>query len=355
MSNREDGDPRSVGGAPETAENERAAPKLSPDEPAETLPLGTGALARAQSGAAAKAPGLAPPPASAAPPPKAPPMAKQPKPPVEDDALAPKAPPMAPPASEAKAPAPPPISAPAASGPQAPPMAKSAGPGLPRPPAPSEVLLAPKAPPMAPPPSAPAPLAPPATAPADPLSPAAQTLMSQISGVAPVTSSFEFSQRLPDYLARYWTERRDLLKRDGDGELEQDYEAVLARAKQAHDVEAQLDMDTVLEQVREIADELDGDKVPYFAPGLHGDEKRILQAVHDLSLAMIHYKMAVRVASAADRLVMITSTTGAQGCLEMARNRFSDVPVPEAIHNYARLLELKLRLEEENCRQLLGG
>jgi len=207
----------------------------------------------------------------------------------------------------------------------------------------------------------------------DALSEPAQQLVRDIAGVAPVYSSFEFSLRLPDYLARYWEQRRAQLASDEQGHLLQDYVAVLGRARDAieeqdepeesldggdagaHADASERSVDGLLERFREIADELDGDKLSYFAPGLRRAELQLLQAVHDLCLALIYYKLTVRMARPADRLVMLTSSTGAQGCLEQSRNRFAGVEVPAAIHSFARLLELKLRLEEENCRGLLGG
>lgn len=200
-----------------------------------------------------------------------------------------------------------------------------------------------------------APTLPPLEAPEERLSAAATTLATAVAGVANVVSSMELSWRLPDYLMAYWRARQEVLARDAAGALEQDYEAALGRAKALHGAGGPEDEEAALEAIRRLADELDAEKIPYFAPGLTGDELRFLQAAHDLAMALVLYKQATRIASVPDRLVMLTSSVGAMGCLETALNRFDDVAVPEAVEKYARLLTFKIRLEEEKCRGALEG
>ncbi len=217
----------------------------------------------------------------------------------------------------------------------------------PRPPRPSDVLPPPKAPPTAPdlpcqllekaPPS-------PETRAAG-LSPAGHRLVQRIAGNLPAFSSFEFSLNLADHLATYWRERRDTLLLDENGFPEQDYELVAQRAHLLQGSGPTSPRESILDAVRRVADELDADKVAYYAPGLQAEELRMVQAAHDLAVALIHYKLSSRVSDRADRAVMLTSTAGALGCIEAALGRFGSEETPAVIRSYAQVLEMKIRAE----------
>jgi len=45
--------------------------------------------------------------------------------------------------------------------------------------------------------------------------------------------------------------------------------------------------------------------------------------------------------------VMLTSSTGALGCIEAALGRFGDADLPIVIRSYAQLLELKIQAEAD--------
>jgi len=219
----------------------------------------------------------------------------------------------------------------------------------PRPPSPSQAVLAPKAPPTAPdlpamgrrPPSVAVEAA------LSGLSPEGKRLAREISKNLPAFSSFEFSLNLADLLAAYWRERRDLLMVDEHGRLEQDYSLVAERAHLVQDSGPTSAQESILDAVRRIADELDADKVGYYAASLKGPELRFVQAVHDLVTALLHYKLSARVPDRTDRLVMLTSSTGALGCIEAALGRFRGADLPAVISSYAQVLELKINAEAQ--------
>jgi hypothetical protein len=227
----------------------------------------------------------------------------------------------------------------------------------PLPPSPSSFLPAPKAPPTAPdlppatpdlPPATPLRHSSPAVEPslAD-LSAAGKRLARDISKNLPTFSSFEFSLNLADVLAVYWRERRDLLLLDEHGRPEQDYALVAERAHIVQDFGPTNAQESILDAVRRIADELDADKVGYYADSLKGPELRFVQAVHDLAAALLHYKLSARVGDRTDRLVMLTSSTGALGCIEAALGRFRGADLPDVISSYAQVLELKISAEAQ--------
>jgi len=218
------------------------------------------------------------------------------------------------------------------------------------PPGPSDVIPAPKAPPTAPDLPAVAPLrmpAPVVEAVLAGLSPEGKHLALEISKNLPTFSSFEFSLNLADLLAAYWRDRRDLLMLDEHGHPEQDYALVAERAHLVQDTGPTNAQESILDAVRRIADELDADKVGYYAASLKGPELRFIQAVHDLAAALLHYKLSVRVDDRTDRLVMLTSSTGALGCIEAAVGRFRGANLPEVISSYAQVLELKISAEAQ--------
>ncbi len=220
----------------------------------------------------------------------------------------------------------------------------------PRPPRPSDFLPAPKAPPTAP--DLPTTSSLRRSSPAEEdtlagLSGAGQRLAREITKNLPTFSSFEFSLNLADVLAVYWRERRDLLLLDEHGLPEQDYALVAERAHLVQDSGPTNSQESILDAVRRIADELDADKVGYYADALKGPELRFVQAVHDLSAALLHYKLSARVANQTDRRVMLTSSTGALGCIEAALGRFRGANLPEVISSYAQVLELKISAEAE--------
>lgn len=219
----------------------------------------------------------------------------------------------------------------------------------PLPPSPSGVILAPKAPPTAPdlPPVTRRPPSVAVEATLAGLSPAGKRLAREISKNLPAFSSFEFSLNLADLLAAYWRDRRDLLMLDEHGNLEQDYAQVAERAHLVQDSGPTSAQESMLDAVRRIADELDADKVGYYAGSLKGPELRFIQAVHDLAAALLHYKLSSRVDDQTDRLVMLTSSTGALGCIEAALGRFRGVDLPEVIGSYAQVLELKISAEAQ--------
>ncbi len=215
----------------------------------------------------------------------------------------------------------------------------------PLPPSPSQVITAPKAPPTAPDLPAVAPRRPPA--PLEPalagLSPEGKHLAREISRNLPAFSSFEFALNLSDLLATYWRARADLLMVDDNGVPEQDYALVAERAHLVQDSGPTSTQESTLDAVRRIADELDADKVGYYAEALKGAELHFIQAIHDLSSALLHYKLAARVPDATDRQVMLTSSMGALGCIESALGRFRGADLPEVISSYAQVLDLKIR------------
>lgn len=221
----------------------------------------------------------------------------------------------------------------------------------PLPPSPSAVVVAPKAPPTAPhlPAVSPRPSSQVVEAALSDLSPEGKRLANAISKNLPAFSSFEFSLNLADLLAGYWRSRRDLLIVDEHGRFEQDYALVAERAHLVQDSGPTSPQESILDAVRRIADELDADKVGYYAGGLRGAELRFIQAVHDLSLALLHYKIASRVEDRTDRRVMLTSSTGALGCIESALGRFADTDLPVVVRAYAQVLELKIRTEADHC------
>lgn len=219
----------------------------------------------------------------------------------------------------------------------------------PRPPSPSRVILAPKAPPTAP--DLPvAPRRPPSVvveAALSGLSPAGKRLAKEISKNLPAFSSFEFSLNLSDLLAGYWRKCEDQLMVDENGVLEQDYAAVAERAHLVQGSGPTSTQESILDAVRRIADELDADKVGYYATALKGPELLFIQAVHDLAVALLHYKLSARVDDPTDRQVMLTSSTGALGCIESAVGRFGEADLPEVIKAYAQVLELKIHAEAQ--------
>jgi hypothetical protein len=219
----------------------------------------------------------------------------------------------------------------------------------PRPPSPSGALPTPKAPPTAPDLPAVRHRSPPSAQEADlaGLSPAGKRLARNISKNLPAFSSFEFSLNLADLLAAYWRERRDLLMVDEHGRPEQDYALVAERAHLVQGSGPTRVQETVLDSVRRIADELDADKVGYYATSLKGKELRFIQAVHDLAVALMHYKLSSRVEDRTDRLVMLTASTGALGCVEAALGRFRGGDMPDVIGSYAQVLELKIHAETQ--------
>lgn len=177
------------------------------------------------------------------------------------------------------------------------------------------------------------------------LSEPARALMESIAGCVAVDSSFDLSQKITDHLTSFWKARRDHLITDEDGALEKDYEGALRIAKSIIVGSLSGGVENLVEEAKNISDELDATAIGYYARNLPPNELRVVQSFHDLAVAMMFYKVSFHVEDRADRQVMLASSMGAEGSLQSALDWFAGLPVPEVISKYAGRLEFKIDAE----------
>jgi len=177
------------------------------------------------------------------------------------------------------------------------------------------------------------------------LSAPARALMEAIAGCVPMDSSFDLSQKITDHLATYWRARRAHLITDDDGALEKDYVDILRVAKSIIVGSISGGEENLVAQAKTISDELDATAIGYYARNLPPNELRVVQSFHDLSVALMFYKVSFHVEDRADRQVMLSSSMGAEGSLQSALDWFAGLAVPEVISSYAGLLEFKIEAE----------